>query len=268
MDVHWPYHREEDLSTAREIAQAWRDVLHLHRVNWKNAPISPEQRAHYLDLYERAVAYADAQARRLVEGLDAAGLLENTVLIVVSDHGEEFLERGRWGHFETNLHDEIVRVPLIFRIPGRPGGLVIHHQVSTLDLMPTVLDLAGCPFPDGLQGHSLQALWAGGDATYPARPAISEMWRGEWHIVSIRTPDRKFIWDSRRPDRPALFDLVRDPAEREDIAGREPEDAAEFRPLLERHLRHAAETRPDRPAAAPELDGEMVRRLRDLGYLE
>jgi arylsulfatase A-like enzyme len=267
MDVHWPYHRTKELKQDRDIARAWRDVLHLHRVNWKNAAVTPAQEARYLDLYEKAVAYTDAQLRRLVESLAAAGPGRDTIIVIVSDHGEEFLERGRWGHFETNLHDEIVRVPLIVRLPEKGGGVVIRRQVSTLDIMPTILDLSGCPPLPGMDGDSLKPLWSG-DGSYPGGPAISEMWRGEWHIVAIRTAEHKFIWDSRLPDRPMLFDLARDPVEREDVAAGFPDLVAGFREVLDRHLRRAESTGTDVQEHAPELDGDMVRRLRDLGYLE
>ncbi len=267
MDVHWPYHRIEELKQDRDVAQAWRDVLHLHRVNWKNAAVTLAQEARYLDLYEKAVAYMDAQVRWLVESLAAAGTGKDTILVIVSDHGEEFLERGRWGHFETNVHDEIVRVPLIVRLPERGSGVVIRRQVSTLDIMPTILDLSGSPPLPGLEGHSLKPLWSG-DGSYPGGPAISEMWRGEWRIVAIRTAEHKFIWDSRRPDRPRLFDLTRDPAEREDVAAGFPDLVAGFREVLDHHLRRAESTGTDRQGRAPELDGDMIRRLRDLGYLE
>lgn len=267
MDVHWPYHRTWELEGSREIAGAWRDLIHLHRVNRKDAAISAEQKRHYLGLYEQAVAYIDDQIRRLFEFLQSAGIAGETVVIIVSDHGEEFLERGRWGHFETNLHDEIIRVPLLIRLPGHEEGLVIRRQVSTLDLMPTVLELCGCPLPDGLIGRSLQPLWTGGGGSHPGEPAISEMWRGEWHIVAIRTPEFKFIWDSRRPEAPALFDLVRDPAEREDVAGRFPDRTAGFRDQLDRHLQRAAATSPSSAGSAPALDGDLAQRLQDLGYL-
>jgi arylsulfatase A-like enzyme len=268
MDVHWPYHRTQDLDRPREIAQAWQDVVHLHRVNLKDAPVTDAQKARYLDLYEKAVAYMDDAVRDLAESLQAAGVAGDTILVIVSDHGEEFLERGRWGHFETNLHDEIVRVPLIVKIPGNNGGAVVAEQVSTLDIMPTILDLAGCPPLDGLEGRSLQPLWKPQAGTYTVEPAISEMWRGEWRIVSIRTTDHKFIWDSRFPDRPALYDLARDPEECNDVAAEFQGLIKDFEQLLDRHLARGAATEPAETAGAPSMDEEMVRRLRDLGYLD
>src|SRR6185436_3425384 len=101
------------------------------------------------------------QIGRLLSHLDELGYAENTIVMVVADHGEEFLDHGRWGHWESNLYDEIVRVPLIIRMPASAGprGQVIRQQVSLLDLMPTILDLGGCPLPKDLVGASLVPLW-------------------------------------------------------------------------------------------------------------
>lgn len=268
MDVHWPYHREEELANPSEIAQAWVDVKHLYRVNWKNEAITPEQEMHYLRLYQAAVRYTDARIGELLAGLDNAGLLENFVIIVASDHGEEFLERGQWGHFEINLHDEIIRVPLIIRLPGGTSGGTILRQVQTLDVMPTVLDLCGCPPPPGMFGQSLVPLWANEPLNFEDRPSISEMWRIGHHRIAVRTPGHKLIWDSRAPDLPALYDLASDPHEREDIARHRPDLVRQFGEVVAAHRRTAAGSAPAAPVETPANDEAMVRRLRDLGYLE
>jgi arylsulfatase A-like enzyme len=268
MDVHWPYHLEEDLVRPDEIARAWTDIAHLHRVNWKGETISPEQKAHYLDLYEGAIRYTDAQLGRLLDLLDKNGLREDTLIVITSDHGEEFLERGQWGHFEVNLHDEILRVPLIIHDPQSPEGRVVRRQVRTLDIMPTILDLAGCRAPDGLEGCSLAPLWREGESDYPSDPAIGEMWRNDRHIIALRTEQYKFIWDSREPDRAFLFDLVEDPGERYDVFDQFPDVAAAFMEQVLAHLDRSARTAPAEPLDEPEYDDEMTRRLRDLGYLE
>ncbi|HNB50455.1 MAG TPA: sulfatase, partial [Anaerolineales bacterium] len=166
MDVHWPYHLEEELISPEQIAQAWNDIAHLYRVNWKKETITSAQKERYLKLYERAIQYTDAHIGKLLNKLDALGLRENTIIILLSDHGEEFLERSRWGHFETNLYDEILHVPLLISLPGREAQTV-HRQVRTLDLMPTILDLAGAPAPHGMEGASLAPLWEQGEDAYP-----------------------------------------------------------------------------------------------------
>lgn len=182
MDVHWPYHLEEDLIHPRDITQAWRDIDHLHRVNWQGGKITPTQQAHYMALYDRAVQNTDGQIGQLLEYLKNSGIAENTIFIVASDHGEEFLERKHWGHVETNLHDEIVKVPLIVRLPGQTVGQVVQRQVRTLDIMPTILSLCNCPIPDGVDGCSLIPLWTGGESQYDGTIASGGGTRGIYHI--------------------------------------------------------------------------------------
>ena len=232
MDVHWPYHLEDKLIQPTQIAQAWEDVVHLHNANWNGAVITPEQRDHYIGLYEQAIAYTDHQLGRLFRFLVDQGLDQNTIIVLVSDHGEELLEHGRWGHWEDNLFDEILKVPLIIYLPDRNKKVVIDDQVRTLDLMPTVLDLCQCPSLPGIKGSSLVPLWETDSGESDPRIAISEMWRDSWHIIAVRTDKYKYIWDNRRPDKPLLFDLELDQEEKENLAFQSPEVVSD----LHRHV--------------------------------
>jgi arylsulfatase A-like enzyme len=268
MDVHWPYHLEETLVGARELARVWQDLAHYHDANWHGAVLTPAHRQYYIELYEAALTYLDRQIGRLLAYLDDAGRLSDTAIIVVADHGEEFQEHGRWGHWENNLYDEIIRVPLLLYLPGRSGGQVIERQVSTLDIMPTILDLAGCPALPGVEGHSLQPLWNGHEAGYPAGAALCEMWRDHWHRVAVRTLDYKLIWDSREADRPILYDLAADPAEQQDVSQLHPDVVRHLQAQVEAHLRRVSQTAPDAAVAEPEVDEQLLQRLRGLGYVE
>lgn len=268
MDIHWPYHLEDELCSPQDIAQAWTDLVHLHNANWEGAEITPAQRDHYIRLYERAVAYTDTHLGQLFEFLDSARLSEETVIILLSDHGEEFLEHQRWGHWEDNLHDEVLRVPLIMKIPGYAGPSAIDQQIRLIDLMPTVLDLWGCPPPAELQGKSLAALLDGSPNASLPEVAVSEMWREAWHIISVRTEAYKYIWDSKKTDQARLYDLRHDPGEKYNIADELPGVVREMHQHVEQRLREMVDTRPKEVAAGPELDAEMLSRLRDLGYIE
>lgn len=268
MDVHWPYHLDQNLKKPGEIAQAWKDMAHLHGVNWKGARITPAQRDRYKRLYELALKYLDDQIGDLFNQMDRLGQLDNTAIILVSDHGEEFLERGRWGHLETNLYDEIIRVPLIVFDPELPSAQTVKHQVSTLDLMPTILELCECPNPPDLLGTSLVSFWSQHESKYNVEVSISEMWREHWHIIAARTKSHKYIWDSRRPEKSQLYDLEIDPNEKWDAHDRNPEQANRFQSIIDQHLKFVAKSAPTTPIAEPELDGQMTQRLRDLGYVE
>jgi arylsulfatase A-like enzyme len=268
MDIHWPYHREETLNSPEAITQAWKDLGHLHRANWRGERTTPEQRERYIRLYEEAVVYTDAQIGRLLKNIEEMGLLSNTVIIVVADHGEEFLERAHWGHFEVNLYDEILKVPLIIFNPNSKRGLEVNRQVRTLDLMPTILDLCGCPAPTGMDGISLVPLLTESEGQYNVEESISEMWRDHRHIIAVRTQAFKYIWDSQRPDQPELFDLELDPGERKNVLDKYPEKAKHFQLRVDAHRERLAQTLPGEVIAEPQLDDQMTWRLRDLGYLE
>jgi arylsulfatase A-like enzyme len=271
MDVHWPYHVEEELISPSDIAQAWRDLGDMQGMNYESKSIPPAQRFHYIQLYEHAIQYMDSQVGYLLTNLKRLGLADNTIILIVSDHGEEFLERHHWGHPEVNLYDEIIRVPLIIYLPGHAGNQVIKRQVRLLDIMPTLLDLCACPFPRDLEGESLVPVWNGDEKCYNGDVAISERWRDQGdvnHIVAIRTEKYKFIWDDRFPDQPKLFCLEIDPAETQNLAGHHQGLLEHFQGILNAHLSKAALTTPTTTLAAPKLDQTMMGRLRDLGYLE
>jgi arylsulfatase A-like enzyme len=98
---------------------------------------------HVLALYEGEVAWVDSQVGKVLAALDRLDLARKTLVIVVSDHGEEFFEHGNLGH-RHNLHEESVRVPMVLRLPGvLPAGAAIRGPVSLTDIVPTVLDLVG-----------------------------------------------------------------------------------------------------------------------------
>lgn len=270
MDMHWPYHLEETLTRPKEIAQAWQDLAIMYdRSNFtRKKTITTDQRNRFVGLYEQSLQYLDTQIGRLMGCLAASGYDKDTIVIVVSDHGEEFLDHGRWGHWESNLYDEILRVPLIIRLPNGPQGAVIGRQVRLLDLMPTILDLCGCPSPDGLMGTSLLPLWTQPDLDYAGETAISEMRRDPWHRVALRTETFKYIWDSKRPDQPLLYDLQADPGETQDVSQQYEREIGRFQACIDEHRRRVAETEPAAVIPEPEYDEEVTQRLRDLGYVE
>jgi arylsulfatase A-like enzyme len=134
--------------------------------------------------------------------------------------------------------------------------------------MPTILELCDCPVPDGIMGTSLAPLWTEHDAAYDGEVTLSEMRRDPWHRVALRTEAFKYIWDSKRPDQPELYDLRADPAEKQNVSASYPQEVSRFQARVDTHLRRVAETEPVTAAPKLELDEEVIRRLRDLGYVE
>ena len=242
---------------------------HVCRANFNaDGPITAAQRTHFVGLYEKSLQYLDTQIGQLMSHLQKSGYDFNTMIILVADHGEEFLDHGRWGHWESNLYDEILRVPLIIRMPDGSGTDVIRCQVRLLDLMPTILDFCGCPLTGDLMGSSLVPLLIQREAKYEVDVSISEMRRDPWHRVAVRTEAFKYIWDSRRPNEPDLYDLRMDPLEKQNVRDQFPQEVSRFQSHVDAHRLRVAETEPAKAVPKLQLDEDVARRLRDLGYLE
>jgi arylsulfatase A-like enzyme len=270
MDVHWPYYLEDELITPGQIASAWKDLGLMHE--WGNGNrsgvLSGRVRQRFLRLYEESLQYLDREIGRLLDYLEESGRAQKTVVIAVSDHGEEFFEHGRWGHWEDNLYDEIIRVPLLISLPGHEGEQVVEQQVPTLDIMPTILDLCAAPCPEGTEGLSLRPLWTEDGVSYEVREAVCEMPRGSWQRIAVRNGEYKLIWDSRCPDEPELYDLRQDPGEEKNVFAAQPDVARRLQAIVTAHKERAAATEPVTPAVSVAYDADMIQRLRDLGYMD
>jgi arylsulfatase A-like enzyme len=115
-------------------------------------------RARPVDLYDDEIRFNDHYFGELVERLEERGLYRDSMLVLTSDHGEEFGERGGSGHGFT-LFEEVVRVPLVVKYPGNAGaGTSVEAPVSLLDVLPTVLATAGLPVPPGRRARSSGAI--------------------------------------------------------------------------------------------------------------
>lgn len=137
--------------------------------------VTQRDKERALALYDSNLSYTDAQLRRLWETLQQEGLLEDTMLIFTSDHGEEFWEYGKIGHGQS-LHPELVHVPLyIYYPPLFPKGKVVTEGVELIDILPTLLEAMGKQAPAPLQGQSLIPL-ANGLGHGFARPAVASQY--------------------------------------------------------------------------------------------
>jgi arylsulfatase A-like enzyme len=136
--------------------------------------IDPASMQRVWDLYDGEIAWVDSQIARLLERLEQLGHADDTLVVLTSDHGEEFLEHGQSGH-RKELFVESLHVPLILRLPGRiPAGARVDVPVSILDLAPTVYALLDVPPPPGLPGIDLAAL-ARGELAAPERTLVGEL---------------------------------------------------------------------------------------------
>jgi hypothetical protein len=238
---------------------------------------SAEQRRTIAD-YDREIRYVDDQLAALVRHADAAGRGRDTIWIVLSDHGEEFWEHGALGH-GTLPYEEVLAVPLIVRGPGVAHGARRAGALHHLDLMPTLLELAGAPAPPAAQGASFAAQLRGEapGPSGPVRPLVSAAWMLppplEPPALAVRVGTDKLMrwktplgWEERR------FDLAADPDEQRPEAGGSEALAAALAGHADgvRALRAALSGQAGGPGQAPpvRLDPERERTLRALGYIE
>ena len=221
--------------------------------------VSDRDIRHLLDLYDEEIAYFDGQFSRLLAELGAVGALDGAIVILASDHGEEFMEHGDHIKHCRVIFDTSTRVPLIMKLPGLPGRR-IDTAVANLDIMPTVLDYLDIP-ADGflLNGQSLRPLIEGGGPD--SRIVFSD--QGRWR--SADDGDVKLMFDAVAME-PELFDLEADPLELNDTLDERPEVGKRLWQQLERWLTLTEGGVGKREAL--EAGEKTLERLRALGYLQ
>lgn len=269
-DPHWPYDPPPPFGSAWTAEYrgriAPRDTGFV--VESEGRPVhdlGPDDLAYLIGLYDGEIAFADSLVGDLGRRLGAAGLTRPVVTVLASDHGEEFLDHGSTSHGYT-LFEEQTHVPLVVSAPGRIAPVRVDAPVELVDVVPTVLDLAGVAVPPGLQGRSLLALVRGAgearDATFSEAPL-----RGR--LRAVRRADGRKLIRNDVDGSARVFDLGTDPGERR--AG----DAAHDDALAARLETWSAGNRDARAALverggsvlhAP-LDDATRKRLEALGYL-
>lgn len=230
------------------------------------ADMAPRDLEHLIALYDGEIAWTDEHVGAIVDRLQQRGLLEDTVIAITSDHGTEFFEHGNKGH-RTTLFDELIRVPFVLRYPAAiPAGTRVTLQSRSVDIGPTLLELAGLPAPQGILGGSLVPL-ALGQADRD-QMAVSELFSVGQQVRTLRTPQWKF-YDVMSLQRQLWTDLSSDPGEQrlQQVTADNPGQR-----LLQRYAAIAADLDARRErlgiaAAGAEVPEEVQRQLRALGYI-
>ncbi len=191
--------------------------------------MGPEGIREYAAIYHGMVKYIDDQVGRILKKLDERGLADNTLVIFTSDHGDMVGAHGCIGKSITSFYDDLVRIPLSMRLPGRikPGTLV-KNPVSQIDLMPTILEYVGLPVPEGIHGGSMRPLVEGRDVdwrehAFCQRASAARM---------LRTDRYKYFYRPK-PRMVALYDLKNDPHEDRNLAT----DTAHAKTVRQMHRR-------------------------------
>ncbi|OYR68908.1 hypothetical protein DJ79_04615 [Halorubrum ezzemoulense] len=261
MDVHYPFTPDRDslLELGMEPFSKSRIAELNARMQENPEELSESEVVDLLALYDGEIRYTDAQIRRVVEVLEANGLLEDTIVILTADHGEAFGEHGQFGH-HPELYDELLKVPLLVYGPDVSPRRV-SQQVSLIDLGPTIYDLVGIDTPSKVQGTSFAPLLAGEQIDEPV--AVITAARDD--RLACRSSEWKYFWRVDE-DTTELYDLTSDPNETTDVSEQHPDVADSFREILEAHLERVEETKTDSPEVTESTEAKQ--RLKDLGYVD
>ena len=207
----------------------------------------------------------DRRLAKFLHYLRGAGELDDSILVVTSDHGEELFEHGGWSHGQ-NLYDHQLHIPLLIRNPqARHGGSNVKEIVELVDLMPTLLSVAGAEPVADAQGRDVSALLMGGKIDDSGITFATATQRTPG-LYSVRTDRHKLIYDVEK-DRGWLFNLLDDPAEQRESWVTEADIADRLKHQLLTHIRESV--------AAGTLDAETTgippeieERLKALGYVD
>jgi arylsulfatase A-like enzyme len=272
-DPHYNYKRHREYGFAAAGAGRLDGSQPIEKIRQMLPDMTGEETAFLRSLYDEEVRHTDFGIGLLTDALRKLGLYENSIVVVVSDHGEEFLEHGWLGHTKT-LYEELVHVPLVIKAPGRgrPGS-VIDDRVSLVSLTPTILDLAGLDIPgQKYHGASFAGLMDGESREGPSyvlceadfNSTLPDDIGKETNKKAIVGKDYKLILDVRSGN-VELFDLGKDPREEHNLAAKRPEAVERLLPVLEKMVRAAG--LPASPPRRSKLSSEEVERLRSLGYI-
>ena len=203
----------------------------------------------YAAIYHGMVKYIDDELGRVLKKLDDLGLADNTLVIFTSDHGDMVGAHGCIGKSVTSIFDDLLRIPLLMRLPGRiQPGTVVKQFVSQIDFMPTILDYLDLPVPKDIHGRSMRPLIEG--KKIPWRD-YAFCQRGD-RIRTLRTERYKYTY-AAKPPIVALYDLKADPNEDRNLAA-DPAHAATLRRMHKR-LRDVMADDGDPPKIPPAPQG-------------
>ena len=226
-----------------------KSVIKNNSINFDNA-----DKKVVVALYDGQVRQLDDYMGQLMEKMKQWGILDNTLIIITSDHGEELFEHGFIGHASTSLnaklYDEIIHIPLIIWWPKKIKHRVVDEQVQQIDIMPTILDMLGLPPSEGLQGYSLLPSIQGKPVNN-SRPVFCETILGgfqstkemedirlrcvrtnEWKLIYTNTPASNVSSGGLDDGKYELYNLSNDPKEEKNIFENHPEVAKELKKKL------------------------------------
>jgi arylsulfatase A-like enzyme len=237
----------------------------LHRgelERWKdqvsdNLPYAAEQQPHidkHRLRYRESMLAADMALGRFLDGLTQSGRLDRSIVVVTSDHGESF-ERGFIGHAGPHLHEALVRVPFVLRLPGQAQGRIVETPMSQADVASTLADLVGAPPPVSAEGRSWRPMLDGEPWDDTPLFAMSLEHQNRFKPITggrFAVVDGRFkLWTTLGHEPSRLYDVLSDPAESRDLALQQPQRITRLEALVRERLARAESRRVERLATAP-----------------
>ncbi len=217
------------------------------------------------DLYDAEVAYLDFEINRIFQHLGELGLLEDTMVVLFGDHGENMTEHDAWFD-HAGLYDSVVHVPLILWAPGQIPVAESSAMVSLVDVLPSILEVLGLPEAEGIDGRSLLPLARGEVTGHREVIMLSE---ATWQAArAVRTPEWKYIKFMQSTiygrDGVELYDLAQDPHEQTNVADQHPEVVGAMGAQLQHWLSAQLAGRPDPMLSVIDAGLPAVARLHDV----
>ncbi len=267
-ETHHPYNPDTEFYNAigHEYSGALPDVIDkslLQEINSEQHAVNEEDKRHIIGAYDAEIRSMDDALGGLLNGLADRDLMENTIIVLTSDHGEELGEHGMMGWHSHALWDEQLLVPLLIGLPdGRGAGTRIPDQVRGIDLLPTLLELLSIePLPQA-EGRSMMPLMRG-EHDEP-RPAVSQRDTVLTPVPATLRIGTKKLYLREGEETPLLFDPGTDPTEKNDLYESDKETATELKTMLDALIA----ARPESVAKTKvELDGTVKEQLESLGYI-
>lgn len=270
-DVHCPYTPpDEFFGTVRSPNASEIESGHCGEAFYNKRNITAENALYLSDRYDDSIRAVDAALKKLFRYFKSRQDYDRTIIVLTSDHGEEFFEHGRIGH-QNSIYKELLFVPLIVRAPNVAHRRVTRH-VSLVDIVPTVTKLLNIEFSNPIDGISLVPAMRKKGASLASRPfEFSELHMGE-KLYSRIDASTQLIFDVEK-DKYLLFDIKHDPLESNNLATARPDEVNE----KSKQLLAFIDAKPDKlggtngAAEAESSDDEdakvQVERLKSLGYV-
>lgn len=243
----------------------------IEAINSGELEVTPRDIEHLIALYDGDIREMDSQIVELFEYLKKEGLDKRTLIVFTSDHGEEFGEHGMVGVHSHTVYDELLLVPLILHLPQiLPEGTVVDSQVQSVDILPTILDLAGIGLDETpVQGTSLMPLIANDRPSGNSRYAFSERLAGDGnHLRSLRDPQFKYIMQDNKKKNIVnhfYYDLQEDPGEQNSLQL----TPDKLREMFDKILFLIEESKKvDTFERGKTIDRDTLESLRALGYIK